>query len=321
MKEDGGKRMSAFSDQIRRTFSNSDNVRDQGLKIPNDVERFTDLPYGTDPKWQVLDIYRPGNSVAYQTAPGKLPVIISVHGGAWIYGDKERYQFYTMSLAEHGFAVVNYTYRLAPEFKFPAGLEDLNLVVKFVIKNAEQYGLDINNIFAVGDSAGGNYLGLYSCIATNEEYAKEYEFTIPEGFCFRAVAFNCACYHVGNSELDRNVMKELMREQGTEEEIEKISVEKYITGQFPPAFVMSGTGDFLKEQLGIIEPVLLKWDVPHEVRFYTAQNATDVQCGTSGKIVGEGESAVLGHVFHLNVRLPEAVRCNDEECAFFRSYL
>ncbi|MFR5151238.1 MAG: carboxylesterase family protein [Ruminococcus sp.] len=59
-----------------------------------------------------LDVYRP------KQAQGEdLPVIISVHGGAWMYGDKERYQYYCMSLAQRGFAVVNFTYRLAHESK------------------------------------------------------------------------------------------------------------------------------------------------------------------------------------------------------------
>ena len=63
-------------------------------------------------KWQKLDVYR------QKDATGKLPVIVSVHGGGWVYGDKERYQFYCMDLAERGFAVVNFSYRLAPEYKF-----------------------------------------------------------------------------------------------------------------------------------------------------------------------------------------------------------
>ena len=59
-----------------------------------------------------------------------------------------------MSLVQHGFAVVNFTYRLAPEHKFPAAIEDTNLVMQFVMEHAREYGFDTDNIFAVGDSAG-----------------------------------------------------------------------------------------------------------------------------------------------------------------------
>ncbi|MBR1622682.1 MAG: carboxylesterase family protein, partial [Pseudobutyrivibrio sp.] len=91
--------MSEVSDMIRKMFAEGDDKRDAGLTTPDDVERFDDIIYGEDTKWQVLDVYRPKN------VQGKLPVIISVHGGGWVYGDKERYQFYCMSLAERGFVV------------------------------------------------------------------------------------------------------------------------------------------------------------------------------------------------------------------------
>lgn len=114
--------MSKTSDFIRKSFKEGDDIRDAGLSTPNDIVRFDNLIYGTDAQWQRLDVYRP------KKLGGGLPVIVSVHGGGWVYGDKERYQFYCMNLAQRGFAVINYTYRLAPEFPFPAALEDTVMV-------------------------------------------------------------------------------------------------------------------------------------------------------------------------------------------------
>ena len=103
--------MSAKSDAVRKSFKEFDDVRDAGLTTPEDIVRFDDICYGEDINWQKLDVYRPKSAVGQV-----LPVSVSIHGGGWVYGDKERYQYYCMSLAQHGFAVVNYTYRLAPEF-------------------------------------------------------------------------------------------------------------------------------------------------------------------------------------------------------------
>ena len=86
---------------IRYDFGKGDRKRDAGLKTPEDVKRFDDISYGPDRKYQLLDVYR------LKDAEGKLPVIVSVHGGGWVYGTKETYQFYCMSLAQRGFAVVN----------------------------------------------------------------------------------------------------------------------------------------------------------------------------------------------------------------------
>ena len=88
----------------------SDTARDSGLTTPPEIQRFDDIQYGSDPKWNILDVYRPKSA-----ADSLLPVIVSFHGGGWVYGDKEVYQFYCMDLAKRGFAVINYTYRLAPK--------------------------------------------------------------------------------------------------------------------------------------------------------------------------------------------------------------
>ena len=175
--------MSELSDKIRSEFKKADDERDALMNTPEDIERWDNIVYGHDDReMQRLDVYRP------KQAQGEdLPVIISVHGGAWMYGDKERYQYYCMSLAQRGFAVVNFTYRLAPESKFPAQLEDVNLVCKWVMKRAGRFHFDTERIFAVGDSAGAHLLGLYAAICTNPAYAAKYDFAVPEGFALTAI--------------------------------------------------------------------------------------------------------------------------------------
>mgnify|MGYP002508409293 CR=1 FL=1 len=67
--------MSATSDMIRKMFGEADAKRDAGLTTPEDILRYDDICYGTDAKWQVLDVYRPKNREGE-----RLPVIVSVHG-------------------------------------------------------------------------------------------------------------------------------------------------------------------------------------------------------------------------------------------------
>ena len=73
--------------EFRRQCIKSDTERDRGLVTPPDIVRADDLCYGPDPVWNRLDVYRPA------AAAGPLPVIVSFHGGAWVYGSKEIYQF------------------------------------------------------------------------------------------------------------------------------------------------------------------------------------------------------------------------------------
>lgn len=277
----------------------SDAKRDAGLTTPDSVRRFDDIPYGPDRKWHVLDVYRP------KDAEGKIPVIVSVHGGGWIYGDKDLYQHYCMSLVEHGFAVVNFSYRLAPKHKYPAALEDTCLAFAWLREHADEYGLDAENVFAVGDSAGAQLLGLYSCIRTNPGFAKQQPFPVPEGITPKAVALNCGVYRLVRSkkrDLTSDLMKDVFPGKGTEEELLAGSVIQHVNPSFPPAFVMTAEGDFLVTEAEPLVKKLQDLGVPAEYHYY-----------------GDAEH-VLGHVFHCNLRLPEAKRCNREECEFFRKY-
>lgn len=295
--------MSETSDMIRREFKKSDDIRDAGLITPADVARFDDIIYGQEAKWQVLDVYRP------KAEEGKkLPVIVSVHGGGWVYGDKERYQYYCMNLAQRGFAVVNFTYRLAPEYKFPSSLEDTNLVFTWIMQNAGEYGFDTKHIFAVGDSAGAHILGLYTAICTNTKYAEEYRFKVPEGFVPKAVALNCGKYEISlegefTDEQTKLLMADYLPEQGSKKERELINVTSHVTENYPPVFVMTATGDFLKEQAPVMAAKLSSCNVPFIYRLY-----------------GDSEHK-LGHVFHCDVRSEDARICNNEECDFFKEFV
>lgn len=294
--------MSIASRWLRWSFARSDAVRDAGLATPDGVIRDDGIRYGEDPRWQALDVYRP------RSGEGEtLPVIVSVHGGGWVYGDKDLYQFYCMSLAQRGFAVVNFSYRLAPEHKFPAPLEDTNSVFHWVLNHAAQYDFDPGHIFAVGDSAGANILGLYCDACADPSYAVGYGFRCPDGFVPKAVALNCGQYHIEYKRLPTTLGQLLIRDylprRGSVEEMERIDVTAHITSRFPPVFLMTSNGDFLRGQAPLLSRALEANGVPYVYRCYGSVKER------------------LGHVFHCDVRSPAAQRCNDEECAFFRSFL
>ena len=140
--------MSITSHIVRTLFTIGDLKRDLGWIPPTNVEAVENVSYGSCDKWHLLDLYRP------KDAEGKLPVLLNIHGGAWVYGDKKVYAPYCMYLATQGFVVVNASYRLAPKHTFPAPLEDVGAMVEWVVDHAEEYGLDVSNLFFVGDSAG-----------------------------------------------------------------------------------------------------------------------------------------------------------------------
>lgn len=289
-------------EEIRAGMKSVDDKRDKGLKTPDDIVRFDDIAYDDKADCQLLDVYRP--KCADKKA---LPVIVSVHGGGWVYGDKERYQFYCMSLAQRGFAVVNFTYRLAPEYKFPSSLEDTNSVFGWVLDNANKYSFDTKNVFAVGDSAGAHILSLYTAACTNKNFAEKFSFCIPSGFVPKAVALNCGVYKFDSDDVVNDQTKMLvssMLESGKTDELYPLlnSVD-FITNEFSPTFLMTSDGDFLRAQTPILANKLFACKVPFVVHHYV------------------GAEKELLHVFNLDVKNKEAKICNDNECDFFRKFI
>lgn len=295
------------SRKIRHTFGSGDKKRDAGQTTPADITRYDDILYGNDKKfkkWQYLDVYRPKDAVEADGSLKKLPVIISVHGGAWVYGDKYRYQWYCMRLAQRGFAVVNYSYRLAPEAKFPASMQDTEKVFQWTADNATAYGFDTSNVFAVGDSAGGHLLTLYTDAITNKDFGKNFDFIHEKNLTLRGVALNCGKYTLDDNDKQiKLLLSGLMPKGGTKEEVELLDTAAHVCPDFPPAFIMTCEGDFLKAQAPIIKQALDAVKVQNEFHCY----------GTAEK--------PLWHVFHCDPKLSEAVVCNDEECSFFRSLI
>ena len=291
--------MSLYGLGLRASFKISDTIRDRGLQTPKDIVRFDNLPYGTDPRWQTLDVYRPKN--AGGTA---LPVIVSVHGGGWVYGDKNLYQHYCMSLAQHSFAVVNFSYRLAPRHKFPAALQDTDAVFHWVVTHAEDYHFDTRHVFAVGDSAGANILGLYAARCADPA-AADIPVTPPPGFVPTALALNCGQYCIsrGQKGLIAHLLPDILPDGGTDAELHAMDVIAHVTGRYPPCFVMTANNDFLKEQAPLMTAALERCGVPCVYRCY-----------------GD-ETQKLGHVFHCNIRAEAAQNCNTEECGFFKRFM
>ena len=276
--------------------SRSDAKRDRGLKTPEDIRRIDRIPYGPDARWNTLDVYRPRGKA------GKLPVIVNIHGGGYVYGSTKQYQFYCMGLAQRGFAVVSFNYHLAPKYKFPTPVYDTNLVMEWICRKAEIYGFDTHNVVIVGDSAGAQLASQYAVICTDPEYAKIMEITPPE-FTLRAVGLNCGMYDLKKraGEIPGN---KLMIDYFTKDPSvygKKLDVLSHVTEKFPPAYLLSAKGDFLVEQCRPMAELIRSKGVPCEYRIYGDEKT--------------------GHVFHLDMRSDLARKANDEEIAFIREHL
>lgn len=111
-----------------------------------------DVSFGPLPR-QKLDLYRPTRTDG-GGRQSDLPIIVFIHGGSWQDGTKDGYSFVGRALASRGFLVAVPNYRLVPEVRYPAFLEDNAAAVQWVIDNAAAYGGNPSRIVLVGHSAG-----------------------------------------------------------------------------------------------------------------------------------------------------------------------
>ncbi|MES0199712.1 alpha/beta hydrolase [Mesorhizobium sp. M7A.F.Ca.US.010.02.1.1] len=94
------------------------------------------------------------------------PALLYLHGGGWVIGNLDSHDEICRLMANLGNAVIVCPdYRLAPDHKFPAGLEDCLATLRFLAENAADLGIDIRRIGVAGDSAGGNLAAVLALLA------------------------------------------------------------------------------------------------------------------------------------------------------------
>ncbi|MCH7944503.1 MAG: alpha/beta hydrolase [Armatimonadetes bacterium] len=86
----------------------------------------------------------------------KAPVVVVIHGGAWMSGSREDMSALCTALSLNGMVAATVDYRLAPRSKWPAMLDDVRASVRFLRANAERFGIDPDRVGAAGVSSGAH---------------------------------------------------------------------------------------------------------------------------------------------------------------------
>lgn len=121
----------------------------QAAQPRDGVEVTSDLAYGAHAR-QILDVYRPTGAVGR-------PVVVYVHGGGFVHGEKTTRSNGALLFARSGLVSVHLTYRLAPEHPYPAGADDVAAAYAWVKANIASHGGDSSRIVLIGESAGASH--------------------------------------------------------------------------------------------------------------------------------------------------------------------
>lgn len=213
--------------------------------------RYLDIPYGEISASQKIDIYLPDNG------DGPFPVIISIHGGAFLKGDKRDNQLLPMLEGiKRNYAVVSINYRLSGEACFPANIDDVKAAVRFLRSHAEEYKLDTACMAAWGGSAGGNLSALLGLSADRALIADDafkvscavhavVDWFGPTDFLqmdaqLIAAGFNTATHNENDSPESKLIGSRIVNAPNRVQAANPIN---YITVEAPPFLIQHGTHD------------------------------------------------------------------------------
>lgn len=139
--------------------------------FPEKATVYSNIPYAGDTlEKHLLDIYLP------EKAGSKTPLVVWIHGGAWMLNDKYADMSYMKNTVrgflENGYALASINYRYSTDAVFPAQIQDCNQALEFLWQHADQYKLDRNRIALIGFSAGGHLASLLGL--SNNNRVKEF---------------------------------------------------------------------------------------------------------------------------------------------------
>lgn len=264
-----------------------------GVKVEKDI-------FYTDDKdpLRALDIYKA------EKAQGKLPVIIDIHGGGLMYGDKKKIQQYTSMLAKRGYLVLALNYRLCPAVQYEEQIADIMAAYQWVYEHIESYGGDLNNVFVIGDSAGAQLAYYTSIVGQNETLSALYG-TKPNPLQFRALGLVSGMFDMKSGPNSVLLPCILGYEYKDRPYYPYLQPEEVLDmGTLPPVFLVTEKKDFLRPASLDFAALLEKKGLPHRLR-------------DDSWLLNQSAGHITSVAFP---DLPESIRVTDDMLNFFEKY-
>ena len=273
------------------------------------------IPYllsGRRDHW--LDVVHPRGVI------GPLPVLFYVHGGGFRILSKETHWMMACSFARMGLLVVSINYRLAPEFPYPAALEDTCAAYCWTLENIADFGGDPTRVLVAGESAGANLvtaLTVASVARRPEGFARSVFGRVPLAVlpaCGLLQVSQCGRY-CNSSQIRSTLVRDRIRivceeylpesagdregEFGLADPLVILESNATFAHQLPPFFAVAGGRDPIRDDTLRLEKALQRRKVPVQTKLYAGET----------------------HAFHAAIWRPAARECWRDQETFVNSVL
>ena len=240
--------------------------------ISSKIETLKDITYPSAYKSNIADVYLPRDVIE------PYPVVLWVHGGAFVGGDKRDTEIYATALAAEGYAVVSINYELAPESKYPSPVIQMGEAYLWLESAAAKYGFDTGRIVLAGDSGGAHIAAQFAAIQSNSNYAKEMGIDqLAQIGKIKAMLLFCAPFDVSAiTATDSAILNFLMGKlawayfgvSNWSELFEyQATISNHLTSKFPPTFISDGNSGSFESHARVFAEDLRKNSVEVETYF------------------------------------------------------
>lgn len=266
---------------IRLGFDKGGQAMSDGLAkhVPDGISQMLDLRYDPTDDDALLDVFYPAR---VDNTLQKLPVVVWVHGGAWVSGDKGQIANYLRILASQGYTTVGVNYSIAPRKIYPEPLRQVNTALAYLQANAARLHVDRHKIFLAGDSAGAQIAAQLANIISDPSYARAVgiEPTLARAH-LRGTLLYCGAYDLAHVNLNGPLgpfLKTVLwayageRDFINDPRFEAASVARHLTPAFPPTFITAGNSDPLELQSHEMAQALARQNVAVDSVFYPPEH-------------------------------------------------
>lgn len=282
----------------REDFQKLTEEPEGNFEFPDSVARIQNIGYDKRSPAHRLDVYRPNDTSK------KYPVIVNVHGGGLVMGNKEFNTYFCAQLARLGFIVFSVEYRLVPETRIYGQIDDVSRAMDFVAEIAPAFDGDMSNVYMVGDSAGALLIVYALALQKNRRFTNTVNVK-PSKLQVNAAALISGMFYTTRLDeiglfMANSVWGKGFRRRG----ICRFTDPGYsgIAKHLPPCYLISSDDDNLLHYTRNFMDSLCEADVQHEFCLFPS---------------GEG----LGHAFPVfDPDLPESQSAMNHIAEFFHQY-
>ena len=247
----------------RKDFEDSCAGRDAGLTFPEGVICSTDIAYADDGiKAQLLDIYRLEDS-----QEKILPVIINVHGGGLIIGNKEFNRYFCALLCKKGFLVYSIEYRLIPDCLIYDQIADVFMAMDYIKERLAADGGDSSHVYMAGDSGGACLITYVNAIQNSTNIARAANVT-PSGLRINALGLISGMFYTSRFDKIGLFLPKYLYGR----DYKKTPFAKYVNPEnrellnsLAPVWLVTSHNDFLRRYTTDLEKALTRAEREHEL--------------------------------------------------------